>query len=110
MGAKNIEAAHDYNNWVMTGEQNGKWVQGPGGGFPALKATLATEAFNTPFYKQAGAAAQASACSPWYGSLDRRAEAKKVIMTAVYKLIKEDPKADIPATLKAAEEEYNKAS
>ncbi len=107
-GAKNIEAAHDYINWIMSAEQNAKWVQGPGGGFPALKATLATDAFNTPFYKQSAAAAQASACSPWYGTLDRRGEAKKVIMTAVYKLIKEDPTADIAATLKAAEEEYNK--
>jgi multiple sugar transport system substrate-binding protein len=110
VGAKNPEAAHDYINWIMTTEQNAKWVQGPGGGFPALKATLGTNAFKTPFYEQAAKVAAASACTPWYGSLERRAEAKKVIMTAFYKLIKEDPSADIAATLAAAEEEYNKGS
>jgi multiple sugar transport system substrate-binding protein len=110
VGAKNIEAAHDYINWIMSPDQNAKWVQGPGGTFPALKATQATETFNTPFYKQAAAVTAASACAPWYGTLERRAEAKKIIMTAYYKLIKEDPTADIAATLKAAEEEYNKAS
>ena len=34
-------------------------------------------------------------------------EAQKLIVTTVYKLIKEDPAADIPAVLTAAEEEYN---
>ena len=107
-GAKNIEAAHDYINWIMSPEQNAKWVQGPGGGFPALRTTLTEKTFATPFYKQAAAATAASTCAPWYGSLDRRQEAQKIIMSAVYKLMKEDTKADIAATLKTAEEEYNK--
>ena len=109
-GAKNIDAAYDYINWIMSTEQNAKWVQGPGGGFPALRATLSQSAFDTPFYKQAAETSAASSCAPWYGSLERRSEAQKIIMTAVYKLMKEDPTADISATLKAAEEEYNKAS
>jgi multiple sugar transport system substrate-binding protein len=106
-GAKNMEAAHDYINWVMSPEQNAKWVQGPGGGFPSLKVTLEDAAFKTPFFEQAAKVSADSACRPWYGSLDRKDEAQKTIMTAVYKLIKEDPSADIAATLTAAEGEYN---
>ncbi len=106
-GAQNIDAAHDYINWIMSSEQNATWVLGPGGGFPALKATQADPTFQTPFYQQAGEVAAASACRPWFGTLERRDEAKKLVMTTVYKLIKEDPTADIAATLTAAEEEYN---
>jgi multiple sugar transport system substrate-binding protein len=107
VGAKNVEAAHDYINWAMSAEQNPGWVLGPGGGFPVLKTTQSHETFQTPFYQQAAEVTAASACSPWYGSLERRAEAQKLIMTAVYKLIKEDPTADIAAELTAVEEEYN---
>ncbi|RMF00628.1 MAG: extracellular solute-binding protein, partial [Chloroflexi bacterium] len=45
VGAKHPEAAHDYINWIMSPEQNAAWVQGPGGGFPVLKATQADETF-----------------------------------------------------------------
>lgn len=106
-GAQNPEAAHDYINWIMSPEQNATWVLQPGGGFPTLKATQADPLFQTPFYEQAAAATAASACTPWFGSLDRRQEAQKLIVTTIYKLIKEDPTADIPAILTAAEEEYN---
>lgn len=106
-GAKNVEAAYDYINWVMSAEQNDAWVLGPGGGFPVLKATQAHETFQTAFYKEAAEVAAASACRPWYGSLERREEAAKLIVNTIYKLVKEDPTADIAATLTAAEEEYN---
>ena len=82
----------------MSAEQNAAWVIGPGGGFPVLKATLQDPTFQTPFYKEAAEVVAASACRPWYGSLERNKEAQKIIMTAVYKLIKEDPTADISAT------------
>lgn len=62
------------------------------------------------FYEQAAAAVAASECRPWYGTLERRNEAKKIIQTAIFKLVKEDPTADISAVLKAAEEEYNKGN
>ncbi len=107
VGAKNPEAAYDYINWIMSPEQNAEWVQGPGGGFPALKATQEHELFQIPFYKEAAAAVGASACSPWYGSLQRPNEAQELVMATIYKLIKEDPTADIAAELTNTQEEYN---
>lgn len=107
VGAKNAEAAHDYISWIMEPEQNADWVLGPGGGFPVLKTTLTLDQFKAPFYQQAAEAVSASACRPWYGSLERTSEAQLLIMTTIYKLIKEDPTADISAELTRAQEEYN---
>lgn len=106
-GAQNVEAAHDFINWIMSPAQNAAWVLGPGGGFPTLAATQAEEHFQTPFYQQAAEVVEDSVCTPWYGSLERRDEAKTLVMNTIYKLIKEDPTADIATALIAAEEEYN---
>jgi len=106
-GAKNPDGAKAYINWLMSPEQNADWVLRPGGGFPTLKSVQASEQFQTPFYQQAAEVVSRSACSPWYGSLDRKAEAQKLGMAAVYKVIKEDPTADIAAELQAAQDEYN---
>lgn len=107
VGAKNVDAAHDHINWIMSPEQNAAWVQAPGGGFPVLGATQSDELFQTPFYEAAAKAVGDSSCTPWYGSLDRPNEAQKMVMTAVYTLIKEDPTADIGAVLSATADEYN---
>jgi multiple sugar transport system substrate-binding protein len=107
VGARTPEAAYDYINWLMTPEQNADWVLRPGGGFPALLTTRGSEAFQTPFYQQAGEVIANSACSPWHGSLERRPEAQRLIMGAVYRLIKEDPTADIAAELQKVQDEYN---
>ena len=107
MGAKNAEAAKDYINWIMEPGQNADWVLRPGGGFPVLSATQSAEQFQSPFYLEAAEVIAQSACSPWYGSLERLAEAKKLGMAAIYKVIKEDPTADIAAELQAAQDEYN---
>lgn len=107
VGAKNPEGAYDYINWIMSPEQNADWVQGPGGGFPVRKATQANEAFQTSFYTEAAKAVGSSACRPWYGSLQRPNEAQELVMASIYKLIKEDPTADIAAELTKAQEEYN---
>lgn len=109
-GAKNPDAAKEYINWVMSPEQNGAWVLGPGGGFPTRKATQSADMFQTAFYKEAAQVVAESACRPWYGSLQRRQEAQKLVVTTIYKLIKEDPTADIAATLDAADAEYNKGN
>lgn len=106
-GAKNAEGGKDYINWVMSAEQNAEWVQGPGGGLPALGATRSNPTFQTAFYKQA-IEASAGLCKPWYGSLTKLPDAKKTIATVIYKLIKEDPTADIAAELTKAQEEYNR--
>lgn len=107
VGAKNREAAQDYINWIMEPAQNADWVLRPGGGFPVLQTTQASEQFQTPFYQQAAEAIGQSACRPWYGSLERTAEAQKLGMAAIYKLIKEDPTADIATELQSAQDEYN---
>ena len=106
-GAKNAEGAKTYLNWIMSARQNAEWVQGPGGGLPALGATRKDAMFQTAFYEQA-IAATAGLCKPWYGSLTKLPDAKKTIATAIYKLIKESPTADIAAELTKAQDEYNK--
>ncbi len=106
-GAKNVEAAHDYINWIMSPAQNAQWVALAGGGFPVLKSSLSDEIFQTAFYQQAAKVAEASACRPWFGTLERSQEARPLIMAAIYKLIKEQPTADIAAELQKVEDEYN---
>ncbi|MCB0161853.1 MAG: hypothetical protein KDD83_27130, partial [Caldilineaceae bacterium] len=86
------------------------WVLGPGGGFPALKATQASDLFQSAFYQEAAQVMTQSECSPWQGSLDRPQEAQKLVMTTIYKLIKEDPTADIAGALQATQDEYNAAN
>ena len=107
VGAKNVEGAHDFISWMMTPEQNVPYVMGPAGGFPALSTSQSAEEFQTTFYKEAAEAVGASACRPWYGSLERPNEAQEHVMATIYKLIKEDPNADIAETLTKAQDEYN---
>lgn len=106
-GAANPDGAKAYINWVMSAEQNPAWVLAPGGGFPTLASTQEDELFQTPFFRDAAEVVAQSACSPWYGTLERRPEAQKLIMTTIYRLIKETPTADIAAALIATETEYN---
>ena len=107
VGAKNIDAAHDYINWIMTAEQSPAYILGPGAGFPANLKMLDTPELDLPFYRAAAEALEDSVCTPWYGSLERREEAFEIVMNAVYKLVKEDPDADILTVLTEAEEAYN---
>ena len=110
VGAKNPDGAHEYINWIMSAGQNADWVLAPGGGFPALKATQTNAQFQTPFYKEAAKVIAASECHPWFGSLTRPKEVQKLVMATIYKLIKEDPKADIATELTKTEKEYNAAN
>jgi multiple sugar transport system substrate-binding protein len=107
-GSKNIEGAREFINWIMTAQQNPKYVLGAVGGFPALKASLADPSFQTPYFKQSAQVMSASNCRPWYGTLTKPAVAQPIIMTVLYKLIKEDPTADIAVALAKAQDEYNK--
>ena len=107
VGAKNLEGAREYINWIMTPDQNPQFVLGAVGGFPALKASLSNPSFQTPYFQQGAKVVAASACRPWFGTLTKPAVAQPIVMTALYKLIKEDPKADIAAALKKAQDQYN---
>jgi ABC-type glycerol-3-phosphate transport system substrate-binding protein len=106
-GAKNLDGAHEYINWIMDPKNNADWVQNIGGGLPTQVSEGKEAAFQTPFYQQALAATE-GLCRPWSGSLTKLPDAKKIIATAIYHLIKEDPQADIASTLQAAQDEYNK--
>jgi multiple sugar transport system substrate-binding protein len=108
VGAKNVEGAHDFINWILTPEQNPAYVLGPGGGFPVDKDIQATEQFQTDFYKQAAQVVAASNCRMPFPTITDGIGAKTAIMNAVYKLIKTDPTADIAAELQKAEDEFNK--
>ena len=108
VGARNPEAARDLINWLLSPAQNPAYVLGPGAGFPTLKSQQALPQYQTPFYQQAAEAVNASACRPWFGSLMDPPAAKKTIMTVVYKLIKQDPTADIATELQKAEDEFNR--
>jgi multiple sugar transport system substrate-binding protein len=107
-GAKNVEAAYDYITWIMTNpEQNVDWVRRASAGLPALRSTMSDPAFQTKFYQEAAAVAEASACRHYAGSLPNWDAAQPVIMNVIYKLVKEDPTADIAAELQKAQDEYN---
>jgi len=106
-GAQNVEAAHDFINWLLTPEQNPAYVLGPGAGFPVIKSVQATEQFQAPLYKQAAEAVSVSTCQPPYPTITDTTAAGKAIMNAVYKLIKTDPTADIATELQKAQDEFN---
>jgi multiple sugar transport system substrate-binding protein len=110
VGAQNVEAAYDFINWLMEPERAVAFVLGPGAGTPANTAIFDAPEFSAPFYQEAAKALESSVCTPWYGSLERRGEAKELIMNAVYNLVKEDPTADIVTVLAEAEAEYNAAN
>jgi multiple sugar transport system substrate-binding protein len=107
VGAQNPEGAYAYLNWLLAPEQNPDYVLGPGAGFPVLKSAQSSEQYQTPFYQQAAEVVNASACRPWYGSLQETQAAKKAIMDVVYKLIKQDPTADIATELQKTQDEFN---
>jgi multiple sugar transport system substrate-binding protein len=106
-GAKNVEGAQTYINWIMDPKNNVGFVIGPGGGLPTSAAAAKDPAFQTTFYKQ-GIPATSGLCTTWYGSLTNIPGAQKIIVDAIYKIIKGDQKSDIATVLTAAETEYNK--
>lgn len=106
--AKNVEGAKAYINWVMDKKNMVDWITNAGGGFPTNTAMRAEATFQTELYKQAQEVSKASACKPWYGSLRRIPEARKIIVNTIFDLIKAKPDADIAATLGKADEEYAK--
>ena len=108
--AKNLDGGKAYINWVMDKANQVEWIVNAGGGFPTSVSMRADPAFQTQVYKDAQAISEASACKPWYGSLQRIPEAKKIITNTIYDLIKAKPDADIAAELQKADEEYAKVN
>ena len=108
VGAQNMEGGFSYINWLMEdADNNAEYVLGPGAGFPTLLSTLDHELYQEPFYEQARIAIEGSNCTEYIGTLQNPSEARVLVMNAVYKLVKENPTADIAAELQAVQDEYN---
>ena len=107
--AKNVDGAETYINWLMDPKQNVDFVIGPAGGIPTEGATAKDPAFSTTFYKE-GIPATNGLCTTWYGSLTNIPDAKKIIATEIYNIIKGDQKSDIATVLTKAENDYNNAN
>ena len=66
VGAKNVEGAHEFINWILTPEQNPAFVLGPGAGFPADKEIQATEQFQTAVLQAGGRGRRPPATAAWH--------------------------------------------
>ena len=108
VGAPNIDGAHEFINWVLTPEQDPAYVIGPGAGFPTLKSIQNAPDFQTKFYQEAAAVVAASDCAMAFPTISDGTAAGTAVMNVVYKLVKQDPKADIAAELQKAQDEFNK--
>jgi ABC-type glycerol-3-phosphate transport system substrate-binding protein len=106
VGAKNLDGAHAYINWLLSAEENAQFVAALGG-FPALTTSLSDPLFQQAYYKQATQVLTQESCKPWFGSLINPAAAQSIVMTAMYQLIKQNPTADIAQTLTKAQDQYN---
>jgi multiple sugar transport system substrate-binding protein len=107
-GAKNVEGAYALINWWMSNADiYAEYVIGPGAGFPVNNDYRDHPTFQEPFYKAAAEAIDKSECRSFIGTLTNPVEARTLVMNAIYKLIKEDPTADIPTELQKVQEEYN---
>ncbi len=106
-GAQNVEGAQAYINWIMEPEQGVAWVQNAGGGVPVVASLAQNEVFQTEIFQQGLAAAAASNCAPWDGSLLRIPETKTIVANVMFDLVKGNPDADIAKALTAAQDEYN---
>jgi multiple sugar transport system substrate-binding protein len=104
--ATNLDGAKAYINWVMDPANTVDWIVNAGGGFPTSTSLRAEPTFQTNLYKAAQEVSEASNCKPWYGSLRRIPEAKKIITNTIYDLIKARPDADIATELAKADAEY----
>ena len=109
VGAKNLDGAHAYINWLMSSQEDAGFVAGLGG-FPAMTTTLSDPLFSAPYYTQAKQVLTQESCKPWYGSLKNPAAAEPIAMNVMYKLIKQNPTADIAKELTAAQDQYNSDS
>lgn len=106
VGAKDVDGAHAYINWLMSSQEDAQFVAALGG-YPALSTSTSSPLFNIPYYTEATKVLSQESCKPWYGTLKNPAAAQPMVMNAIYTLIKQDPNADIAKTLDATQVEYN---
>lgn len=112
-GAPDRAAAEAYIDWTMARENQIEWVLHAGGGLPVAESLRGEAVFQTPFFEQGLAAVEQSDCRPWFGSLTRIPEARRIITQTLFDLVRDDPLADtatstaIGAALQRAEDEYN---
>lgn len=107
-GAPNREGAEVYINWIMESENQVEWILNAGGGMPVSQTLRQHAAFQEPIFQQGMVAARQSDCKPWFGSLLKIPEAKRIIAGTLFDLIRSpDADPDIGAALQRAEDEYN---
>jgi ABC-type glycerol-3-phosphate transport system substrate-binding protein len=106
VGAKNVDGAKAYINWLMSAEENSQFVFGIGA-MPALKTSQANQLFQIPYFEQLAKVSTEEACKPWYGTLEDPAAAQPIVATVFYQLIKQNPSSDIASALDAAAAQYN---
>jgi ABC-type glycerol-3-phosphate transport system substrate-binding protein len=108
-GAKNLDGAKAYIDWVLTQPNYSTWVKTVGGGAPSLKIGYEDPEFSVPYYTETAKATEGN-CRPWNGTLVDVASARKIIAAVYFDLIKgaEAQNTDIAAVLTRAQDEYNK--
>jgi ABC-type glycerol-3-phosphate transport system substrate-binding protein len=106
VGAKNVDGAKAYINWMMSAQENPQFVFGIGA-LPALRTSQSDKLFQIPYFEQIQKVTTEEACKPWYGTLTDPAAAQPIVAAAFYQLIKQDPTAAIATVLTSAADQYN---
>jgi len=106
VGAKNVDGAKAFINWMMGTQENAQFAFGIGGA-SALKSGQASTVFQIPYFQQLAKVTTEESCKPWYGTLTDQGAAEPIVAAAFYKLVKQDPTADIASALDAAAAQYN---
>ena len=106
VGAKNVDGAKAFINWMMSQQENPQFVFGIGG-VPALKSSQSNQVFQIPYFEQLAKVSTEENCKPWYGTLADQGAAEPIVAEVFYKLVKQDPTADIASALDAAAAQYN---
>jgi multiple sugar transport system substrate-binding protein len=106
VGAKNMDGAKAFINWMMGTDENAQFAFGIGG-VSAIKSAQATQVFQIPYFEQLAKVSTEESCKPWYGTLTDQGAAEPIVAAVFYKLIKQTPTADIASALDAAAAQYN---
>jgi multiple sugar transport system substrate-binding protein len=106
VGAKNVDGAKAFINWMMGAQENPQFAFGIGG-VSALKSGQTDQVFQIPYFQELAKVTTQEACKPWYGTLTDQSAAEPLVAAVFYQLVKQTPNADIPSALDAAAAQYN---